>query len=331
MRPPSTRSAGTPFWRDERFFKVVGQAVFAVVALGAIWFLMSNMTAALRRQNLALGFDFFPQRAGFDISDHLIPYTADSNYLQAFLVGLLNTLLVSVLGVIFASALGLVLGVAQLSSNLIINKLSRGYTELMRNVPLLVFLIFWYQGVFFNLPRISEAAQIGPMLVTNRGVAIPWFVDGALSVPVVQGRAFQGGLVVSPEFSALLSGLALYTAAFIGEVIRAGIQAISKGQMEAARALGLNGGQSLRLIILPQALRVIIPPMTSQFLNLTKNSSLAAAIGYPDLWATSSIVINQTGRAVEVITLVMAVYLTISLVTSGFMNWYNRRVRLIER
>ena len=149
--------------------------------------------------------------------------------------------------------------------------------------------------------------------------------------PVVEGLRINGGRQFSPEFMALLLGLAIYTSAFIADVVRAGIQSVGKGQVEAARSLGLNGFQVLRLVVLPQALRVIVPPLTSQYLNLTKNSSLAVAIGFPELFHVSGTVLNQSGRAVEVIALVMAIYLAISLLTSAFMNWYNRRVRLVER
>ncbi len=321
----------TPIWRDERAYAIVAQAVFVVVVVVAAVFLANNLESALRRQNIPVGFEFLPSRAGFDISDSLIEYSAESTYLRAFTVGLLNTLLVAAAGVVLASIFGLIVGIAGLSRNFVVSRLARIYTEIMRNVPLLVFLVFWYRGIVFNLPKISEALQIGPVLISNRGVAIPWLVDGALSLPFVRGRIFDGGTVLSPELFAILSGLVVYTAAFIGEVIRAGVQAIPRGQFEAARALGFGGMQSLRLIILPQALRVIIPPLTSQYLNLTKNSSLAAAVGYPDLWGISSIIINQTGRAVEMIAVVMGIYLTTSLVTSLFMNWYNNKVRLIER
>jgi general L-amino acid transport system permease protein len=164
--------------------------------------------------------------------------------------------------------------------------------------------------------------------------AIAWAVLGAptqIEVPEMAGFDFQGGKVMSPEFAALLIGLSTYTAAFIAEVVRAGILAVDRGQGEAAMALGLTPGQRLRLVTLPQALRVIIPPMTSQYLNLTKNSSLAVAIGYPDLVAVANTTMNQTGQAIEAIAILMAVYLTISLAISFFMNWYNDRVRLVER
>jgi general L-amino acid transport system permease protein len=149
--------------------------------------------------------------------------------------------------------------------------------------------------------------------------------------PELAGFNFEGGLALSPEFFALLTGLVVYTSAFVAEIVRAGIQSVHKGQWEAARALGLPGGRIMRLVILPQALRVIIPPMTSQYLNLTKNSSLAVVIGYPDLVSVANTSINQTGQAIEVITIFMTVYLAISLLTSGLMNWYNSRVALKER
>jgi len=149
--------------------------------------------------------------------------------------------------------------------------------------------------------------------------------------PVMGSFSFQGGATLVPEFIALLMALSIYTAAFIAEAVRAGIQAVSRGQTEAAHALGLTQGQTMRLVIVPQALRVIIPPMTSQYLNLTKNSSLAVAIGYPDLVAMGGTTLNQTGQALEIVFLWMVVYLTLSLLTSAFMNWFNRRVRLVER
>ena len=164
--------------------------------------------------------------------------------------------------------------------------------------------------------------------------ALAWAVMGApttIEIPVLRGFDYQGGKVISPEFTALLIGLSTYTAAFIAEVVRAGILAVDRGQGEAAMALGLSPGQRLRLVTLPQALRVIIPPITSQYLNLTKNSSLAVAIGYPDLVAIANTTMNQTGQAIEAIAILMAVYLTISLAISVFMNWYNARVRLVER
>jgi len=187
--------------------------------------------------------------------------------------------------------------------------------------------------------RQDKTGQIFPVFSFSIGIIIglplvTWLLAGAphkMSVPALVGFNFQGGLNMSPEFGALLLGLVIYTAAFVAEIVRAGIQAISRGQTEAAMAIGLKPGQVLSLVILPQALRVIIPPLTSQMLNLTKNSSLAVAIGFPDFVSVASTTINQTGQAIEGISLIMVVYLCFSLLTSLFMNWYNKKMALVER
>jgi general L-amino acid transport system permease protein len=173
-----------------------------------------------------------------------------------------------------------------------------------------------------------------PMAIILAAVLAGWLLGGAptaWSVPKLDGFLIEGGASATPEFLAVLVGLVLYTAAFIAEVVRAGIDSVSRGQMEAAGSLGLTKGLAMRLVILPQALRVIIPPITSQYLNLTKNSSLAVAIGYPDVVSIANTSLNQTGRAVECIAIIMAVYLTTSLTTSALMNWYNRRAAIKER
>ena len=385
--------AKTSWYRDERVLKAAGQLIFVLLLGALIWFLIGNMLDAMRRQGLTLGFGFLRSTAGFDIGETLIPYTRASSFFRAFLVGLVNTLQVSAAGIVLATIIGFIAGVARLSNNFLVRGIARVYIEFLRNVPLLVFLIFLYIGVFIKLPRVNQAVILpGPVYLTNRGVAIPWgeppatfptylallagalalavlvgvllhrrgratgrppLVVGwslgafvlaatlawivlptaplALTLPQQQGLRLAGGLVLSPEFMALLAGLAIYTSAFIADVVRAGIQAIPHGQVEAAHSLGLSGLLTLRLIVLPQALRVIVPPLTSQYLNLTKNSSLAVAIGFPELFHVSGTILNQSGRTVEVITLAMATYLLLSLLTSAFMNWYNHRVRLVER
>jgi general L-amino acid transport system permease protein len=187
--------------------------------------------------------------------------------------------------------------------------------------------------------RQEKTGQIFPVVSVSLGIVIglplvTWLLAGAplkMSIPELVGFNFQGGLNMSPEFGALLLGLVIYTAAFVAEIVRAGIQAISKGQTEAAMAIGLKPGQILNLVILPQALRIIIPPLTSQMLNLTKNSSLAVAIGFPDFVSVASTTMNQTGQAIEGISLIMVVYLCFSLLTSLFMNWYNKKMALVER
>ncbi len=393
MTKSESPTTAIPFWRDERYLQLLGQVVFIAIVLLFGYFIFGNMVAGLRRQGMTLGFDFIRGTAGFDIAEKLIEYSRGATYLRAFQVGLLNTLLVSVVGIIFSTIFGVILGVARLSSNFLVNRLAAFYLELIRNLSLLVFLIFWYLGVFLKMPRVNEAVVWpGSIYLTNRGVGIPWGIPTesfgtyrwillfglflaivvayilneqgkrtgrppltlvwatgaflliavvgwfvlpvsplALDVPFVKGLNLSGGLILSPEFMALTSGLVLYTAAFIGEVVRAGIQSVSRGQVEAARAVGLNAFQTLRLVVFPQAMRVIIPPLTSQYLNLTKNSSLAIAVGYSDLFYVSNTITNQSGRAVEMFSLVMATYLSFSLITALFMNWYNQRIRLVER
>ena len=381
------------FLRDERFLSLVVQVFFLALFFALGSFLMRNLFANLRQQGLELGYSFFRLTSGFDIGESLIPYDRSYTYLQAFYVGLINTGYVSFLGIIFATILGVLFGIARLSRNFLVQQLARAYIEFLRNIPLLVLLIFWYLGVFLKLPRVKDALTLpGSILLSNRGIAIPWGLPTdtytlyrsvlllgillaaalfayqtwsgrqsgrmplrwlwslflilgiavlgwlllpaaplSVELPMVQGLRIAGGKTLSPEFMALLSGLAIYTSAFIADVVRAGIQSVSRGQVEAARSLGFSSGKTLRLVVFPQAMRVIVPPLTSQYLNLAKNSSLAVAIGYPDLFSVSGTILNQSGRAVEMISVVMATYLSISLLTSAFMNWYNQRVRLVER
>jgi general L-amino acid transport system permease protein len=393
MQKSTGQKAAIPFWRDERILNILGQAAFIIglVIIGS--FIFQNMRAGLAKQGITLSYNFLQGISGFDISETLFTYSRTSSYWQAFQVGLLNTLSVSIVGVIASTIFGVILGVARLSTNFLINRLAAFYLELIRNLSLLVFLIFWYLGVFLKLPRVGDAViWPGSIYLTNRGVGVPWglptdsyptfrliliiglvlaigvffalrayskrtgqapltilwasltFAVVALlgwfvlpeaplrfDAPVIEGLNMTGGKVLSPEFMALTSGLVLYTSAFIGEVVRSGILSVSKGQVEASRALGFNGFQTLRLIVFPQALRVIIPPLTSQYLNLIKNSSLAIAVGYPDLFYISNAIQNQSGRTVEMFSLVMITYLIFSLVTSLFMNWYNQRIKLVER
>ncbi|CAM5215020.1 General L-amino acid transport system permease protein OS=Bosea thiooxidans OX=53254 GN=SAMN05660750_03851 PE=3 SV=1 [Bosea thiooxidans] len=369
-------------------------ALLAVVAF-LIWSAASNAIENLRAQKIASGFGFWHNAAGFDVNQKLIPFSASggSTYGEAFLVGLLNTLLVAALGIVLATIIGFVVGVARLSNNWIVAKLAMIYVEVIRNIPLLLQLFFWYNAVLKPLPDARNSIALpGSIYLNNRGIILPspQFAPGfeavaiAFLIGVVAAIAFfiwargqqaktgrqyhngwvalllivglplavffavghplsfdypqqgrfnlTGGMQIFPEFVALLIGLSTYTGGFIAEVVRAGILAVSKGQSEAAHALGLRSGPTLKLVVIPQAMRVIIPPLTSQYLNLTKNSSLAVAIGYPDLVQVfTGTVLNQTGQAVEVVAITMAVYLTISLVTSFFMNMYNKRMALVER
>jgi general L-amino acid transport system permease protein len=391
-RPARALAQASFLYRSE-----VRQAIYQIVlvlALGTLFYvLISNTAANLRKQNIASGFGFIDRTAGFDISQTLIAYDNSMSYRQAFLVGLCNTLLVAGLGVVFATTLGFLIGIARLSTNWLIARLATIYVEVIRNIPLLLQLFFWYFAVLKSLPAPRQSYQMpGGIFLNVRGLQMPapvptpgfgiveltmlagivlaiaiffiarqrqrltgqrlpvLWITLALVVlaplgaylllghplefdyPVLKGFNFQGGMVLQPEFMALLLGLSIYTASFIAEIVRSGIQAVPKGQKEAALAIGLSGGQTLHLVVIPQAMRVIIPPLTSQVLNLTKNSSLAVAIGYPDLVSVwSGTVLNQTGQAVEVILVTMGVFLAISLVTSAFMNWFNKHMALVER
>ncbi len=386
--PPARRRLS---WNDPGTRSIIYQ-VIALLAVGsAIWFLVHNTLSNLSARNISTGFAFLSKEAGFAIGETPIEYSPASTYSRAITVGLLNTLRVALIGIVLATILGTIIGIARLSSNWLIRKISSIYVEVMRNVPLLLQLFFWYAIISETLPGPRQALHPLPgIFVSNRGVQMPsihgdgllwilgglvvaillmivmakwarkkqektgqifpmirgslalllvvpavmWLLSGTsmtLDIPELKGFNFAGGMTLSPEFAALLIGLVIYTAAFIAEVVRSGIQAVNRGQWEAAEALGLKRGQVLRLIVLPQALRVIIPPMTSQYLNITKNSSLAVAIGYPDIVSVINTTLNQTGQAIEGIMMIMAAYLTVSLSISVFMNWYNKRIALVER
>jgi general L-amino acid transport system permease protein len=305
--------------------KLAFQGGAVAAALFLAWFLVSNTLENLAARNIATGFAFLGREAGFEIGESaLFAYSAADSYLRALAVGLANTFRVALVGVVFATVLGAAIGLFRLSGNYLLQGLSAAYVEFIRNTPLLVQLFFWYALISDVLPPPREALQPLPgVFLTNRGIFFP--LPG--SAPVLEGFNFSGGGHLSPEFATLLAGLVLYTAAFIAEIVRAGILSVGRGQVDAGLALGLGRAQLLRYVVFPQALRVIVPPLTSQYLNLVKNSSLAVAIGYPDFVAIVNTTINQTGQAIEGILLIMAVYLTISLAISALMNWYNARIR----
>jgi general L-amino acid transport system permease protein len=373
------------------------RAVFYQLLLLAVvlWFgyeFALNAKANLDAKRVTSGFGFLEQTAGFGVNQSLISYSETDTYGRVFFVGLLNTLLVAGIGIVLATVLGFIVGIARLSPNWLVARLAGGYVELIRNLPLLFQILFWYLAVLGTLPGPRQSISLfGEFFLNNRGIIVPAPVAGegagyvaaafalgviatiALGVwakrrrdrtgrpfpllwtglmliiglplvvlaatgfpisfqrPELRGFNFVGGIRLLPEFAALLIALTTYTAAFIAEVVRAGILAIPRGQTEAALALGLRRGTTLRLIVVPQALRVIVPPLTNQYLNLTKNSSLAVAVGYPDLVAVfAGTTLNQTGQAIEIIAITMAVYLAISLVTSALMNWYNAHIRVAE-
>jgi general L-amino acid transport system permease protein len=326
--------------------------------------------------------------AGFDVSQSLIPYSGSDTYGRVLLVGLLNTLLVAITGIFFATVIGFVVALGRLSPNWLLSRISGGYVELIRNLPLLFQILFWYLAVLAALPNPRQSISVfGLFFLSNRGLVVPkpiadpglepfalailaaiiaasllrdyarralfesgrvitiWpYVLGLLiglpllsalifgkpvtfEIPELKGFNFSGGSRLIPEFVALTLAISMYTASFIAEIVRAGIQSVHKGQMEAGASLGLSRGSTLRLIVVPQALRVILPPLTNQYLNLTKNSSLAVAIGYPDLVSVfAGTTLSQTGQAIEIIAITMGVYLLISLVTSAIMSFYGWRI-----
>ena len=290
------------------------------------WFLVANAAANLEERRIASGFGFLGREAGFEIGQSFfLRYGAADSYLRALAVGLANTLTVSAIGIVLATGMGFAVGLFCLSKNILLKNLAAAYVEFLRNVPLLVQLFFWYALIAESLPGPREALNPLPgVFLSNRGIFFPTL----FSSPALEGFNFTGGAAVTPEFAALLIGLVTYTAAFIAEIVRAGILAVPRGQHEAADALGLDDFQKTFRIVLPQALRAIVPPLTSQYLNLTKNSSLAVAIGYPDLVSIANTTINQTGQAIEGVAIIMAVYLAISLAISAFMNWTNARIAL---
>jgi general L-amino acid transport system permease protein len=304
--------------------QIAYQVAAVAAVLFAIGYLVSNTLANLEARRIASGFGFLGREAGFEIGEtFFLRYGAADSYLRALAVGLVNTLMVAVIGIVLATGLGTLVGLGRLTSNTLMKGVCTAYVEFVRNVPLLVQLFFWYAVITEALPQAREALEPLPgVFLSNRGIFFP----SVSSVPVLEGFNFAGGIAISPEFAALLLGLAVYTAGFIAEIVRAGVLSIRRGQWEAAQAVGLTRPQALRHVVLPQALRVMVPPMTSQYLDLTKNSSLAVAIGYPDLVSIANTTINQTGQAIEGIAVIMLVYLTISLSISAFMNWYNARV-----
>ena len=379
------------------FNKNVQGVFYQVITLGlvilGIYYIVQNTAQNMVARGLASGFNFLEVESQFDIQMTLIEYSPTSTYFDAFIVGLLNTLLVAGIGILFATIIGFAFGIMRLSSNWLVAKIAESYIEIIRNIPLLLQIFFWYFAVLRALPRPKQSLEfMDSIFLNNRGLFMPdpnvgdgssiifnlFWITVIISIsifiwakrrqnrtgktfpafytsislilgtfilslaafgfpitfeyPELKGFNFKGGMRLIPELVALTFALAMYTAAFIAEVVRAGIQSVSKGQTEAARSVGLKEGLVLRLVIIPQALRVIVPPLTNQYLNLTKNSSLAAAIAYPDLVLVfAGTALMQTGQAIEIIGMVMGVYLFLSLFTSIVMNLFNRYMKVGER
>ena len=466
--------------RDERFWKIAFQALIVLFVVDLLWHFSATLNDNMLGRGINFGFGFLGNPAGFAIGESLLDYQAQDAYSKVIQVGIINSLRVMIVGVILATTVGITAGVASFSDNWLLYKISRAYVGLVRNVPLLLQLFFWYLAVFFSFPAprnpfLFPNANMSWLVLSKKGIYIPgpaftpatwtgiillavsllliglvfnsvkvvrsgsyrggvgpllgygfsllmipvllvaeffllfnWDAEKglyfkgafpslmsspqglwvivllALIIPLVvlarwrtqviveQGQSGKpqlvaialllllglgillfalgwespvaalkddgtftggvtGGLKLSLEYAAIVTGLTFYTGAFIAEIVRAGIQSVSQGQWEAARSLGLNSGLAMRMVVFPQALRVIIPPLNSEFANLAKNSSLALAIGYPDLYSVANTTFNQTGRPVEVFLLMMATYLIINLLISFNMNQLNSAVQFKER
>ena len=381
------------FFSDEKFRSIFFLTlVIGLFALG-IFFIVQTTAYNLEKRNIATGWRFLTDPAGFDISfSPFINFKSTDTHLDVYFVGVLNTLLVSFCGCIAATILGFLVGIIRLSSNWLLVRVAYIYVEFTRNVPLLLQIILWY-SILIQLPRVKQSLEfLDTFFISNRGIYSPrpvfengfsyvfiafilalvssfflrrwakkrqdetgkqfpvvtsafgmiifvplllFFILGSplsFDYPALKGFNFKGGMVIRPEFIAMFLALTIYTAAFISETVRSGILSVTKGQREASASLGLKKSWIMRLIIIPQALRVIVPPLTSQYLNLTKNSSLGIAVGYADLvHGFGGISLNQTGQAIECMVIVMATYLTISLTISLFMNIYNRSIQFKEK
>src|ERR1700741_4162775 len=377
--------------QDEQFRGLLWQIAVVGIAVGLVAWLWSNAVHNLSVRRISTGFAFLGREAGMPIVDSWLAYSPKDTYLRAFIVGVVNTLRVAVIGIVLATIIGTLVGISRLSPNWLLSRLAAVYVEVLRDIPLLLQLLFWYVLMQGLPPARGAFHPVAGVFLSNRGLILPWvpigtqqlwviaalvlglvafhfvrkelisrqILDGrprriwpwgvllivalpalvswtlgvswTVTLPELRGFNFVGGLTLSPEYFALLIALVTYTSAFIAEIVRSGIQAVPKGQWDAAVGLGLRRSFVLRHIILPQALRVIVPPLTSQYLNLTKNSSLAVAIGYQDIVSIANTTLNQTGQAIEAIALIMLVFLITSLSISLFMNWSTARTALVER
>ena len=381
------------FLNNRRVRDAFWQVVAVAAVVGLIAYFVRNASDNMAKAGIASGFDFLGRTAGIELPFLLTGYTPQSSILALLGAGVVNTLAVALIAIVLATVIGFALGIARLSHNWLLSSLAGVYVEVVRNIPVLFFVLFWYFAVIASLPGPREAIGIFAVaFLSNRGLTVPlpqaggafaaaalasavavaaqiaiarwarrrrdrsgrdfpvWSTGAALvagvpllafaaavvstpwDIPVLRGFNYRGGFVLIPEFVALVAALATYGAAFIAEIVRGGILAVPKGQVEAATALGLRRGQVLRLVVIPQALRVMVPPLTSQYLNVLKNSSLGAAIGFPELMNVFvGSALNITGQAVEIIAITLAIYLSIGLAVSALMNWYNARVALVTQ
>lgn len=386
--PPAERRP--PPWRDVRVLRVVFQVIFLLLVVGLLWYLLDTLRDNLARSNLPTGFTYLNQPAGVDIRDS--DFSPRQPIRDAILVGLVNTIRVSIVGIALATILGVMLGIARLSTNWLVRRSAAFYVEAIRNVPVLVLIIFMYTAVVLQFPPISNASEaLGLIVFSNRGLAVPWgdaaeqtrlflvllgaglilamvvavwrtrrfdatgqphrrvlwgglvlltvaaasylsmSAPGTISLPSREGRVITGGISLGAEYAALLIALVLYTASHIAEIVRGSIQAVPNGQTEAANAIALTGFQRMRYVVLPQAMRIMVPPLGNQYLNLTKNSSLAVAVGYFELTRITGQIIANGNPAPQSIAILMVCYLVLSLTIALFTNILNRRLRLEGR
>ena len=380
------------WWRDERKRGLIWQIVVVAILCLGVWFIIDNMAANLRAMGVPLGFGFLDAPAGFAISSSLIQTDLNSSIGRLIVAGMLNTLLAAAISIVLATIIGVIIGVCRLSRNYLVSRLATAYVEALRNIPLLVQLLFWYAATIQLFPNVRKAISVFDlMFLTQRGVYVPrpiaeddlgivfvallvgigvalgvgrWarkrqeatgqqfpkvrvglaivvglpLVASLLlgapvtwEVPELKGFNFRGGMVMLPELTALVLGMSMYTAAFIAEIVRGGILAIPRGQSEAAIALGLSEFARLRYVVIPQAIRIMIPPLANQFLNLTKNSSLAVFIGYPEIARITGIIISQGNPELQPLSILMLSYLSISLTIASITNVVNRRLQLTTR
>ena len=391
--PPGGGRARVTILYDRRIRDVLWQAAVLVGIVALLAFFVRNASENMLQAGIASGFDFLERTSGIDLPFVLTAYTAQSSILALMWTGVANTLAVSAVAMVAATVLGFAVGIARLSTNWLLATLGSIYVEVVRNIPLLFFVLFWYFGIIAALPGPRDSLSLfGVAFLNNRGLTVPTpHTAGALvtaaaltlaatalqvvlaawarrrrdrsgrdfpiwsaglvlvvglpllafavatlatawDIPALRGFNYRGGFVLIPEFVALFAALSTYAAAFIAEIVRGGILAIAKGQVEAGRAIGLKPHQVLRLVVVPLALRVMIPPLTNQYLNVLKNSSLGAVIAFPELVSVfMGSALNITGQAVEIIALTLAIYLAAGLVVSAFMNWFNAKMALVER
>jgi general L-amino acid transport system permease protein len=388
-RPGAHRGARArpPFWRNVRVLRWAFQLVVLAAVVAFIAWLVANVRSNSEEIGIPTGYGYLDNPAQFPIPDSSFRQTQPVR--DAIVVGLINTLRVTIVGIIAASILGTLVGIGRLSGNWLVRNLARIYVETLRNIPLLLIIVFAYLGLALTaFPRIEDAWQpLDLAVISNRGVVVPsldgsawalvlgiaiacgagwlvarwrrsiadrsgrnahilvwtlatgvaivlvtWFAaDYALDIPELEGRIVTGGIRLSPEYFAILFALVIYTASHIAEIVRGSIQAVHRGQTEAAASLGLSSAQRLRLVVLPQAFRIAVPPLGNQYLNLAKNSTLGAVVSYYELALVTSISVGNGAPAVPSYLLTLMIFIVLSLILSALVNLANRRLALVER